>query len=281
MEGQAMSLRRLSALALFLAFLDLLPATAFGESWNEAGEETQEEPRPRLDFQFDEPKMSLGFRGGWAFNRSNGEIYDFLTDQLTLSNSDFDAPAFTVDASWRLTSWLDVVFGVEYTGRKQKSEDRHFTEMNGNPISQKTRLSQVPLTLSLKIYPIGRGKQVGQYAWIRKAVVPYIGGGIGGTWYELKQKGDFVDQDPDPGACPLPPPPNPPACIFSDTFISDGWAFAQHAFVGLDIKLTRSFGLILEGRYYWANADVGGDFVDFNSIDLDGARAMIGFNWKL
>jgi outer membrane protein W len=224
--------------------------------------------------------MSLGFRGGWAFNRSNGEIYDFLTDQLTLSNSDFDAPAFTVDASWRLTSWLDVVFGVEYTGRKQKSEDRHFTEANGNPITQKTRLSQVPLTLSLKIYPLGRGTQVGQYAWIRKAVVPYFGGGIGGTWYELKQKGDFVhvtdDQDPQDDFCM-----GAAACIFEDVFTSDAWTFAQHAFVGVDIKLTRSFGLILEGRYYWADADVQGDYVGFNPIDLDGARAMIGFNWKL
>jgi hypothetical protein len=63
--------------------------------------------------------------------------------------------------------------------------------------------------------------------------------------------------------------------------ISDGWAFAQHAFAGVDIKLTRSFGLILEGRYYWADADMQGDYEGFNSIDLDGARVMIGFNWKL
>jgi opacity protein-like surface antigen len=276
-----MSLRRCLALAIFLAFLDLFPATAFGENSNEASAQGEEAPLPRLDFRFDEPRMSFGFRGGWAFNRSKGEIYDFLTDELTLSKSDFDAPAFTVDFSWRLISWLDVVFGVEYSGREQKSEDRHFTEVNGSPIVQKTRLSQVPLTLSLKIYPIGRGEQVGQYAWIRKAVVPYIGGGIGGTWYELKQKGDFVDRNPEPGACPLPPPPNPPACIFSDVFTSDDWTFSQHVFAGVDIKLTRSFGLILEGRYYWADADLRRDYVGFNSIDLDGARAMIGFNWKL
>ena len=276
-----MSQRRSLALAVLAAFLDLFPVMAFGENAREAGAQIEEAPLPRLDFQIDEPRMSLGFRGGWAFNRSKGEIYDFLTDELTLSKSDFDAPAFTVDFSWRLISWLDVVFGVEYSGREQKSEDRHFTEVNGNPINQKTRLTQVPLTLSLKIYPIGRGEKVGQYAWIRKTVVPYFGGGIGGTWYELKQKGDFVDRDPDPGDCPLPPPPNPPACIFSDTFTSDDWTFAQHAFAGLDIKLTRSFGLILEGRYYWADADLKGDYVGFNPIDLDGARAMIGFNWKL
>ena len=265
-----MLLRRLLALAIFFAWLNLLPATAFGESPSEAGEKIEEAPLPRLDFQFGEPRLSLGFRGGWAFNRTNGEIYDFLTDELTLSNSDFDAPAFTVDFSWRLISWLDVVFGVEYSGRYQKSEDRGFTELDGSAINQETRLTQVPLTFSLKFYPIGRGKQVGQYAWIRNTVVPYFGGGIGGTWYQLKQKGDFVDKS-DPGN----------EFIFNDVFISDDWTFSQHAFVGLDIKLTRSFGLVLEGRYYWADANLQGDYVRFNSIDLDGARAMIGFNWKL
>jgi opacity protein-like surface antigen len=277
-----MPLCRLLVPAIFLAFLNLFPATAFGENSNETSEKIEEAPLPRLDFQFDEPRMSLGFRGGWAFNRSKGEIYDFLTDELTLSKSDFDAPAFTVDFSWRLISWLDVVFGVEYSGREQKSEDRGSVEKGTrNPVVQKTRLTQVPLTLSLKIYPIGRGEQVGQYAWIRKAVVPYIGGGIGGTWYELKQKGEFIhetddDAIPEDDFCR-----GADACIFEDVFTSDAWTFAQHAFAGVDIKLTRSFGLILEGRYYWADADVQGDYVDFNSIDLDGARAMIGFNWKL
>jgi opacity protein-like surface antigen len=254
----------------------MLPATAFAQNANPPSAEIEEAPLPRLDFQFGEPRMSLGFRGGWRFNRSKGEIYDFLTDELTLSNSDFDAPAFAFDFSLRLVSWMDVVFGFEFSGRHEKSEDRGFNEEeDGSAINQKTRLTQVPLTLSLKFYPIGRGEQVGQYAWIRKTVVPYFGGGIGGTWYELKQKGDFVDKDPAPGTCPAA------ACIFSDVFISDGWAFSQHAFGGVDIKLTRSFGLILEGRYYWADANLEGDYVGFNRIDLDGARVMIGFNWKL
>jgi len=268
-----MPLRHLLVPTIFLAFVGLLPTTVFGENSSETSETIEEAPLPRLDFQFDEPRMSVGFRGGWAFNRSKGGIYDFLTDELTLSKSDFDAPAFTIDFSWRLISWLDVVFGVGYSGRKQKSEDRHFTEVNGSPIIQDTRLTQVPLTVSLKIYPIGRGEQVGQYAWIRKAVVPYIGGGIGGTWYELKQKGDFVDiGDPDFIGDEF---------IFSDEFTSDDWAFAQHVFAGVDIKLTRRLGLILEGRYYWADADMKGDYVGFKPIDLDGARVMIGFNWKL
>jgi len=256
-----MPLRHLLVPTIFLAFVNS----------SETSETIEEAPLPRLDFQFDEPRMSIGFRGGWRFNRSKGGIYNWLTDELTLSKSDFDAPAFAIDFSWRLISWLDVVVGFEYSGREQKSDDREFKgEGAGNLVVQKTRLTQVPLTVSLKFYPIGRGKQVGQYAWIRKAVVPYIGGGIGGTWYELKQKGDFVDKSvPDA------------EFIFSDEFTSDDWAFAGHVFAGVDIKLTRSFGLILEGRYYWADADMKGDYVGFKPIDLDGARVMIGFNWKL
>ncbi len=241
-----------------------------------AADETDEEPLvTRPDFRFDPPRVILGLRGGWAFNRSDGEIYDFLTENLTLHDSDFDAFAFTIDASVRATSWLDVVVGFELSERSNKSEFRNFVDQFGAPIKQKTRLTQVPLTVSLKLYPFGRGRQVGKYAWVRSTLVPYLGGGIGATWYELRQKGDFVDfasEDPmDPGIFD----------IFEGKFQSDGWAFAQHAFVGFDLKLTRNFGLVLEGRYYWARADVGGDFVGFDPIDLDGARVMAGVSWRL
>jgi opacity protein-like surface antigen len=266
--------------AALLGPLVLLPATAFGDGPDETGSGAEEAPQPRLDFRFEAPRVSLGLRGGWAFNRAEGEIYDFLTDQLTLEKSDFNAPAGAIDFSLRLTSWMDAVFGVEYTGRETSSEDCCFTDVLGNPIEQDTRLTQVPLTFSLKLYPIGRGRQVGQYAWIRKSVVPYVGGGIGPTWYELKQKGEFVHvtdpDDPGDDFCQ-----GEAACIFEDVFTSDDWTFAQHAFLGVDIKITRNLGLILEGRYYWADADVEGDYIGFDPIDLDGARVMIGINWKL
>ena len=66
-----------------------------------------------------------------------------------------------------------------------------------------------------------------------------------------------------------------------DVFLSDDWAFGKHVFLGVDVKLTRSIGLILEARYDWAEADVRGSFVGFDSIDLDGARILIGLDLKL
>lgn len=263
------SLRTVYPVRFWLRVLPLLPLLILGPG-PIAADETHEEPAAtRPDFRFAPPRFILGLRGGWAANRSNGEIYDdLLTQTLTLDNSDFDPGVFAMDVAVRATLWLDLVFGFEVSGNYQKSEFRKFKEeQSGAPIEQKTRLLQIPLTLSLKLYPFGRGRQVGNYAWIRSTVVPYLGGGIGGTYYQLKQKGDFVDFED--------------LIIFEGEFKSDEWDFAQHAFVGFDFKLTQNFGLVLEGRYYWASADLEDDYVDFDSIDLDGARVMAGLSWRL
>lgn len=240
---------------------------AFCTPPSQAHEGEEEASSNTPDFRFRQPWVVLGLRGGASFNRSNGEIYDFLTDQLTLSDSDFNSGVFALDVAVRATDWMDVVLGFEYSGGYKKSESRDYEEANGDAIKQKTRLTQVPLTVSAKFYPIGRGRQVGDYAWIRSRLVPYVGGGIGGTYYQLKQKGDFVDFVD--------------LTIFEAEFESEDWGFAQHVFLGLDLKLTRNFGLVVEGRYYWADASTRGDFAGFAPIDLDGARAMIGLSIRL
>jgi opacity protein-like surface antigen len=219
------------------------------------------------DFRFEAPRVTLGFRGGVSLNRSDGEIYDFLTDTLTLEDSDFDSFALAMDVAVRATDWADFVFGFEFTGRSKDSEYRDLQDQTGTPIEQKTRLIQFPMTISMKLYPIGRGRQVGDYAWIRSRLVPYLGGGIGGTYYELKQKGDFVDFTD--------------GSIFEGTVESAEWGFAQHAFVGLDVMLTLNIGLVLEARYYWAQADLEQDYIDFDPISLDGTRIMLGVSWRM
>jgi opacity protein-like surface antigen len=245
---------------LTLAVLTLAAAAA-------AEEEFEDADFRGPDFRFEPPRFVIGLRGGAAFNRANGEIFNFLQDNLTLDNSDFIAPAFALDLSVRTTIWLDVVFGFEAGGISVKSEFRDFVFASGAPIKQTTTLTQIPLTLSLKIYPLGRGHRVGQYAWVRPRLVPYLGGGLGGTWYRLSQNGDFVDFTD--------------LTIFEARLRTQGWAFAQHAFVGLDLKVSTNFGVVLEGRYYWARADVGGEYVGFDPISLDGGRVMLGLSYRI
>ena len=245
---------------LTLAVLALAAATATAEEFKDANFRGP-------DFRFEPPRFTIGLRGGAAFNRANGEIYDFLQDNLTVDDSDFIAPAFALDLSVRATMWLDVVFGFEAGGISVTSEFREFVFASGASIKQTTTLTQIPLTLSLKVYPLRRGHRVGQYAWVRPRLVPYLGGGLGATWYRLSQNGDFVDFTD--------------FTIFEAKFRSEDWAFAQHAFVGLDLKVSTNFGVVLEGRYYWARADLGGDFIGFDPISLEGGRVMLGFSYRI
>lgn len=234
---------------------------------SEAHEPGDEPVATTPNFRFEPPLFIVGLRAGASFNRSRGEIHRFLEDNLTIGDSNFNSGVFAMDLGVRATAWLDVVFGFEYSGNYEKSEFRDFVEASGAPIEQKTRLIQVPMTVSLKLYPFGRGRQVGKFAWIRFPVVPYFGGGIGGTYYQLKQKGDFVDfMD---------------LSIFEAKLESSSTVFSQHVFVGLDFRLTRNIGLVFEGRYQWAEASLKGDFNGFDPIELDGARAMMGINFRL
>lgn len=257
--------RHMRSLAIVVVLLSTGAAAAEEPRANEeASADALAQAQP--DFRFSVPGNSFGLRGGWTFNRAEGEIYDFLTDQLTLESSDFDAPTLAVDFSWRLSSRLDAVIGFEYSSRSKPSEFRAFVDDLGIPIVQDTRLSQIPLTLSLKLYLTERGRQVGQYAWVPASLIPYIGGGGGYTWYRLEQDGEFVDFVD--------------LSIFEDRFVSDGWTIAAHAFAGLEFTLNPSLGLVVEGRYQWASADLRDSFVGFEPIDLNGARVTFGVNWK-
>ena len=67
-----------------------------------------------------------------------------------------------------------------------------------------------------------------------------LGAGAGLVWYRFEQEGDFVDFVDQ--------------TIFEGDFSSEGFTFAQHVFVGVDFKLTRSFGLILESSRLFRQA---------------------------
>ncbi|NKB88793.1 MAG: hypothetical protein GKS06_11300 [Acidobacteria bacterium] len=232
------------------------------------GEPDGPEPAPQSPdgFRFSAPKGSVGLRVGYLLAGADGEIFDFITDQLTVDKGDFNAPVFAFDMGWNISDRVELVGGVEYSRSSTRSEYRDYVDQDDIPIVQDTRLTQVPLTLSARFYLTPRGRSVGQYAWVPSAFAFYVGGGGGATWYRLEQEGEFVDfRD---------------LVIFEDLFISDGWAFSGHAFAGLDIRLGRSIGLVVEGRYQFASHDLTGSFVGFEPIDLSGLRLMGGVSFK-
>jgi hypothetical protein len=216
----------------------------------------------RPDFLFGRPKFSFGIRGGWNFARADSEIFEFVSERLTIERGDFGAPLIGLDLAYRINERLAAVFGFEYSRADIQSEDRKYEGTDDLPITQETKLSEIPLTGSLKFYLITQGQEISRFAWVPNSVAPYVGGGGGFIWYRFYHAGDFVDFDD--------------LSIFFDEFLSEGWGATAHVFGGVEFKLIPRLFFTFEMRYSWADAELSGSFVGFEPIDLSGLRTSFG-----
>jgi hypothetical protein len=219
---------------------------------------------PAPDFLFRRPSGSVGIGGSWVFARAGSDLFAFVEDQLTVDKGDFSAPAFAADVSLAIAPRLDAVFGFEFTRTSTRSEYRDFVDNDFLPIEQTTELKTINLGGSIQYALVARGREVSRLAWVPRRMTPYVGAGAGALWYEFRQFGDFVDFVD--------------LSVFPDVFRSRGWTPTAHAFGGVDVHVYRRLFMIVEGRYVWASAKLGPDFVDFEPIDLAGFRMAGGVN---
>jgi hypothetical protein len=252
--GASSTARRTRALCC-LGIVTALPALAAAQS---------AEPTRSADFLFGHPRGSIAVRGSWNIARAGSDLFDFVTDQLTIDKSDFSAPGIGGDISFALNPRLDVEGGVFFAKSSHGSEYRDLVDNNLLPISQSTALKTVQFTASLKYALVPRGRDVSRFAWVPSRVVPFVGAGGGAVFYDFRQSGDFVDfQD---------------FSVFTDVFRSSGWAPSVHGFGGVDIQLYRGLYASVEGRYTKASGKLSTDFIDFDPIDLSGFRLSAGIN---
>ena len=224
------------------------------------------------DFKFGAPRGSVGLKVGWLVPRAGSDIFAFNAELLTLDLNSFRTPLFGIDVGIAVNNRMDVVFGFLFSRSSPVSEFRDFVDEFGAPIAQRTELTQVPLTASLKVYLTSRGRAVGSYAWVPASVVPYVGAGAGFTYWRYQQFGDFVDFVD--------------FTIFEllevdEVLLNTGWAPSLHAFGGIDVSVTPSIAINFEGRYDWAEGQMAPPaFVGFEPIDLAGFRGMFGVSFR-
>ena len=246
--------------ALFtMVALGILAGGAQGQSAPRA-----QASRPAPDFLFDRPTGSVGIRGSWVFARAGSDWFDFVTEHLTLENNDFNAPAIGGEVGITLTPRFDLVFGADYSRSEMPSEYRDFVDNLRLPIEQRTRVRELNLSGGLRVALAERGREVGSFAWVPRTVVPYVGAGGGMLWFDVRQSGDFVDFAD--------------SSIFTDVFAARGWTPSGHLFAGVDIRVFRRLFLSIDGRYLWAAGDLGSTWINFDPIDLTGARLAAGIN---
>ena len=221
-------------------------------------------------YMFGMPRASLTLRAGAAQPAASGELFQFFTNELTLEKDDFRSATFGADLGIRIHRQVDFVLGVGIAHSEDRSEFRDFVEeVNGVdvPIEQTTELTRIPLTAGFKVHLLPRGRSLGRYAFIPNRVSPYVGGGAGAMFYDLKQYGDFVDHET--------------LDIFTQDFQEDGAAYTANAFAGGDIWLHQNIGLNIEGRYTWAKANLKSwSFEDFEKIDLAGWQLTAGISLR-
>jgi len=241
--------RLVAGFTLLLALVAVRPADAQGGGGGEG-------------FLFRQPRGSVDIRGGFDFASAGSDVFDFITEHLTVDHRDFSAPTFVFDVTYKVSPRLDAVFGLATSGSSTHSEFRNFIDNNDLPIEQTTSFHRVPLTASLRVYLTSPGRSVGRYAWVPKRFAPYVGGGGGAMWYRLRQEGSFVDFDT--------------LDVFDARLESDGWAPTLHGFAGTEISLSPRFAVSVEGRYQWAHADLSADYAGFDRIDLSGFSLTTG-----
>ncbi|MEZ4416195.1 MAG: hypothetical protein R3E10_10660 [Gemmatimonadota bacterium] len=248
--GFSSVLRRLAPALVALPFL--LPAPAAGQS----GE----------GFLFGSPRGSIAFKAGYAMPTAGSQIFDFVSDELTLSKRDFNAPWFEGEIGVRVSDRVDVLFDVAYSRSERDSEFRDWTDTNDLPIEQRTMFRRVPVSLGFKYYLGDTGRRISSLAWVPAKWTPYVGAGAGIIWYRFSQVGDFVDFET--------------LDIFVDNFISEGHSGTVHALAGVDYSLSARAALTGEARYQYAKGPMGADFVDFDDLDLAGFQVTAGLKFR-
>ena len=216
------------------------------------------------DFLIGAPRAWVSFRGSQLFPRAGGDLFAFVSDQLTVDRASFRSRGLAVDLGIALGSRVDVVTGFDFTRHATPSEYRHFVASNAQPITQSTEQKQAALSIGTRYSPIGRGLSISRFAFIPRRFTPYVGGGATLAYYNFSQHGQFVDAND--------------LSIFTDRFVSNGWTIGPYVNGGADIQLWKRLYVSFEGRYSWLHSELDSDFSGFDGIDLAGFRASSGIS---
>jgi hypothetical protein len=257
-------MRRPFGVALVIASIVLSVAAA--EAQTSSGPQQTTSPPPLqtapADFLIGQPHGLLAIRGGWLFANTGTDLYDFISDRLTVDGHDFNTSSLSADFGISIGPRFDVLATLEQAETSIPSQYRDFVDTAGVEITQTTRREEWIISGSVRMALLPRGRRISRFAWVPRTFTPYVGVGGGGVKYNFQQYGSFVDFQT--------------LRVFRDDFSSQGWAPTAHVLGGADLRLYRRLYLTTEARYTWSSAKLNADFVGFEPIGLGGLRTSAG-----
>ncbi len=218
-------------------------------------------------YLFGVPDAGLTVRFGYSAASASSDFYRQTTSLFNLDKSDFSGPTVGAEFDVRVAPQFDIGLDLSWAGVTRQSHYRNFVDNNDQEIEQSTSMHRVPLTVNVKAYLAPRGRSVGRLAYIPSKVVPWVGAGVGASWYKVRQAGDFVANT---------------GAVYSDEITDSGWGPAFQGMGGVDVTLTPRIALMGDARYLWSRASMGSaSFAGFDKIDLSGVSVALGVTFRL
>jgi hypothetical protein len=214
-------------------------------------------------------EAGVQIRLGSFMPEGDSDFWDETEEVFTLDVSDFDDVVLGFTYVHPISNNVEIGLNIDFFQEDSRSAYRDYVDEFDFPIFHDTELSMAPLTVDVRFLPGGRYRLRPGGRQITKPVF-YIGGGVGLNFWEYEEVGDFLDFTFEPPV------------IFYDRFVDDGVAFEIHALAGVEIPLSRTTNLLFEGRYSVSDDDLGGDFSDLlsNEIDLGGTAIYGGLSFQ-
>jgi hypothetical protein len=183
--------------------------------------------------------------------------------------------------SFSLTIGLDVfrkskaAYYKDWIGNSLPDGDFAFPskEYRGSfEIKHSVTLASAPISLSVKWAPLGR----------RGNIIPYVGGGVNATIWNVKMQGDLVDfNDPylysDPFGQATVYPVYSVYTKEADGFgrVSWGWQAFGGVMIPVGARMTADVG----AQYLSVPAEFNSGFIGFQPIDVGGLQIFVGINY--
>jgi hypothetical protein len=177
--------------------------------------------------------------------RVDGDVLVINRSYLLFDIDEF--AGFIGEGGWsvELGKYFETSAGVGFFQRTVPAVYADYVHPDGREIYQELKLRNVPLTVALRMFPVGH----------RRVVQPYVGVGLGINFWRYSETGEFVDFYDD--------------TTFRESFVQSGTAVGPVGLFGLRARVGGRTDLGVEYRYQWAEGDLNEDFLG-EKIDLGG-----------
>lgn len=211
---------------------------------------------------------AFNFRFGGFFPSGNSDFWRTNEAAFTIDHSDFIGPIGGVGYNAAINNYFEFDANADFYTAVATSADRAYVDLDGFPILHDSRLTSFPMSVGFRVLPAGRFARRGPEGnhYVRRPV-PYLGAGVGLTWWQYEEQGDFVASD---------------LSIVYDRLVATGLAFQIYAMIGIEFPVAPQWNITLELRQSWADATPGGSFTYVNpgSLDLGGTSVLLGGSFR-